>query len=213
MGCCGQKIAYFLKREHGVSLSVPKIYEILKERYIIRSKWKENRSRGPVPKASGPRQVVKMDTIMFGGLFAFTGTDIYTGEANIMMAPALTAACGCAFLEQAMNRRFDGGVELAQTDGGSEFKEAFAERVLSHCQRRRVARPYKKNEQAYIESFNGTVRKECLGWTRYSPKDLSYCQNLVEQFLLRYHYHRPRLALGPKPPLMKGVLRLSDIYG
>ena len=36
-GCCGQKIQYFLKKEHGVHLSVPKIYEILAEKYIIRS--------------------------------------------------------------------------------------------------------------------------------------------------------------------------------
>ena len=212
-GCCGQKIAYFLDNEHGVRLSVPKIYEILKEKYVIRSKWKKNRRRGPVPRARGPRQVVQMDTVMFGGLFAFTGIDIYSREADIMMAPALTAAYGRAFLEQAMHRRFDGGVELIQTDGGSEFKEAFAERVLAYCQRHRVARPYKKNEQAYIESFNRTVRKECLGWTRYSPRDLPYCQRLVEQFLVRYHYHRPHLSLGLQPPLKKGVSRLSDFYG
>ena len=36
-GCCGQKIAYFLKKEHGIHLSVPKIYEILAERYVIRA--------------------------------------------------------------------------------------------------------------------------------------------------------------------------------
>ena len=111
-----------------------------------------------------------------------------------------------------MTRRFDGRVELIQTDGGSEFKEAFAERVLAYCQRHRVARPYKKNEQAYIESFNRTVRKECLGWTRYSAQDLPQCRRLVEQFLDRYHYHRPHLALGLKPPLKKGVFHLSDIY-
>ena len=35
--CCGQKIAYFLEREHGVQLSVPKIYEILAEKYVLRS--------------------------------------------------------------------------------------------------------------------------------------------------------------------------------
>jgi transposase len=29
--CCGQKIQYFLGQEHGVHLSVPKIYEILAE--------------------------------------------------------------------------------------------------------------------------------------------------------------------------------------
>ena len=48
--CCGQKIQYFLKREHGIHLSVPKIYEILAEKYVIRSKWKKNKDRGPVPK-------------------------------------------------------------------------------------------------------------------------------------------------------------------
>jgi hypothetical protein len=44
--CCGhqrrasasEKIAYFLKKEHGLHLSVPKIYEVLAEKYVIRSK-------------------------------------------------------------------------------------------------------------------------------------------------------------------------------
>ena len=47
--CCGQKIAYFLEREYGVHLSVPKIYGILKEKYVICSKWKKRVRRGPVP--------------------------------------------------------------------------------------------------------------------------------------------------------------------
>ena len=37
--CCGQKIAYFLQKEHGVKLSVPKIYEVLAEKYVLRSMW------------------------------------------------------------------------------------------------------------------------------------------------------------------------------
>jgi transposase len=57
INCCGQKIAYFLANEQGIELSVPKIYEILAERYVIRSKWKKNKARGPMaqwPNASGP---------------------------------------------------------------------------------------------------------------------------------------------------------------
>ncbi len=203
--CCGQKIAYFLEREHGVHLSVPKIYEILKEKYVIRSTWKKNQARGPVPTATAPRQVVQMDSIDFGELFAFTAVDICTKEADILLAPALTAANGCAFLEQAMARRFGGHVTLIQTDGGSEFKEAFAQQVGSYCDRRRVARPYKKNEQAYIESFNRTVRKECLGWQKYTVSDLPACVEAVEAFLERYHYHRPHLSLGLHTPLTKGA--------
>ncbi len=30
--CCGQKIAYFLELEHGLRLSVPKIYEVLAQK-------------------------------------------------------------------------------------------------------------------------------------------------------------------------------------
>ena len=48
--CCGQKIAYFLEREYHVRLSVPKTYEILAEKYVIRSKWRKNQKRGGRPK-------------------------------------------------------------------------------------------------------------------------------------------------------------------
>jgi transposase len=205
MDCCGQKIAYFLEQEQGVHLSIPKIYEILKEKYVIRSKWKKRVARGPVPHAQGPREVVQLDTVMFGGLFAFTAIDIYTKEADILIAPALTAHYGCQFLEQAMRRRFGGYVQLIQTDGGSEFKEAFLERVAHYCGRHRIARPYKKNEQSFIESFNRTVRRECLGWAKYRPEEQAECQALVETFLERYHYHRPHLGLGMHPPLQKGA--------
>jgi hypothetical protein len=58
------------------TLWVPKIYEILAEKYVIRSKWKKNQKRGPVPQASQAREVVQLDTIDFGGLFAFTAVDI-----------------------------------------------------------------------------------------------------------------------------------------
>ena len=30
--CCGQKVQYFLEKEHGLHLSVPKIYQVLSEK-------------------------------------------------------------------------------------------------------------------------------------------------------------------------------------
>lgn len=203
MDCCGQKIQYFLKEDHDVSVSVPKIYEILKEKLIIKSKWKKNQARGPIPTAFHAREVVQMDTIDFGELFAFTGIDIFTREADILVTPALTADYGRVFLQQSMDRRFDGHVQFLQNDGGPEFKESFKQHVYEYCDRHRVSRPYKKNEQAYIESFNRTVRKECLGWIKYRLDDLSHCTHLVEQFLDRYHYHRPHMGKGMKPLLTR----------
>lgn len=215
--CCGQKIAYFLEREYHVRLSVPKIYEILAEKYVIRSKWRKNQKRGAVPRAACARAVIQMDTVAFGHLFAFTGVDIYTKEAEVVLRPSLTSDDGAAFLRTAMARRFTGRVEVLQTDGGPEFKGAFAHQARAYCDRHRIARPYKKNEQAYIESFNRTLRKECLGWGTYRAADLARLIPEVDAFLARYHYHRPHLGLSPmRPPLQTPTTQeegLSDIYG
>ena len=204
-GCCGQKIAYFLAKEHNIALSVPKIYEILAERYTLRAKKRKNVKRGPVPEAFAAREVVQMDTIDFGSVFAFTAVDIFSKEADVYLAPALTAQEGKTFLQLCMHRRFvPGKVQLVQTDGGPEFKGDFTDAVSDYCQRHRVARPYKKNEQSFIESFNRTVRSECLGWSKYHAQQIPELAIEVAAFLERYHFHRPHLGLQPmRPPLTK----------
>lgn len=201
--CCGQKILYFLKKEHNVSISVPKIYEILAEKYKIKSKWKKNQVRGLVPKANKPREVIQMDTVDFGDVFAFTGVDIYSKEADVVIFPSLTSHEGLIYLETSMRRRFGGHSDLIQTDGGSEFKDEFKTNVLRFTNRHRVARPYKKNEQSYIESFNRSLRKECLGWIKYKKNQITELNQTVLNYLERYHYHRPHISLGMKPPLKR----------
>jgi IS30 family transposase len=199
--CCGQKIQYFLYQEYGVKIAVSKIYEVLAEKYKLRSKWKHNQKRGAVPKASRPREVVQMDTVDFGDIFAFTGVDIFTRDADVMIAPALTSKYGLSYLEQSMQRRFEHHVELIQTDGGHEFKDEFKRKVNKYCKVHRIARAYKKNEQSYIESFNRTLRKECLGWKKYRQKEIENCVRMVEKFLNRYHNHRPHMGLGMMTPI------------
>jgi transposase InsO family protein len=208
-GCCGQKIAYYLEQEYGTQLSVARIYQILGEKYVLRSK-RRYKTYGPVPEATAPRQVVQMDTIDFGGLYAFTAVDIWSREVDLVLRPTLTSADGAIFLKQTMERRFDGRVELLQTDGGPEFKDKFSAIVLDYCAKHRIARAYKKNEQSYIESFNRTVRTECLGWTKYAKGDLDRLTVKVDAFLKCYHYHRPHLALSPLRPPLKAVVVVVD---
>ncbi len=199
--CCGQKIQYFLEKEKGVKLGVKSIYRILGEKYILRSKWKKNRKRGPVPVAKAAREVVQMDTVDFGAVFAFCGVDIFSKEVDVLLRPSLTSKDGHLFLEQAMKRRFDRHVHLIQTDGGPEFKDKFSEHVLEYADRHRIARPYRKNEQSYIESFNRSLRKECLGWSKYKVSELPVLTREVEAYLKYYHKERPHLSLGMRPPL------------
>jgi hypothetical protein len=201
MDCCGQKIIYFLDKEYGVKLSLPKVYEILAEKYIIKSKWKHNQARGAVPHALKPREVIQMDSIDFGGIFAFTAVDIFSKEADVTLAPELTSQYGVKFLDTCMQRRFNSHSDLIQADGGHEFKDKFKAKVYNYTDRFRISAPYKKNEQSYIESFNRTVRKECLGWGKYKPNEIPKLTQVVNQFLDRYHYHRPHIGLGMKVPL------------
>jgi len=199
--CCGQKIQYFLQKEYGMQVSVTTIYMVLSEIYKLRSRWRKNKPRGPIPTAQGARQVIQMDTVLFGEVFAFTAVDIFTKESEVLLRGALEATDGQAFLEHCMLRRFDGFSEIIQTDGGGEFKGEFSQAVDDYCDRHRIARPYKKNEQAFIESFNRSLRKECLGWAKYNASEIPQLSWQVEDWLRYYHYQRPHISLNMRPPL------------
>lgn len=204
--CCGQKIKEFLFEDYGISLSHTTIYRILGEKYQLRSKWKKNQLRGPIPEADGPREVIQMDTVDFGQLFAFTGVDIFTKEASVKLYPSLTAKDGLDFLKSSFQERFN-HTQLLQTDGGPEFKAEFRSHVFDYADRFRVARPYKKNEQSYIESFNRSLRKECLGWSKYSKSDLPELERELTDYLVYYHNRRPHMSLQMKTPnqFLKGL--------
>ena len=199
--CCGQKIQYFLQKEYDTKVSVTTIYKVLSEKYQLRSKWQKNVPRGSIPTAQAARQVIQMDTVLFGEVFAFTAVDIFTKESEVLLRLALEATDGKAFLEYCMPRRFDGFSKIIQTDGGSEFKGEFSQTVDDYCDRHRIARPYKKNEQAFIESFNRSLRKECLGWAKYRVSEIPQLSLQVENWLRYYHYERPHISLGMRPPL------------
>lgn len=203
--CCGQKIQYFLEKDYGIYVSVTTIYKVLREKYQLRSKWQKNQKRGPVPSAKAPREVIQMDTVDFGGVFAFTAIDIFTRESDVLLRPSLEAADGQAFLHHSMTRRFNSFSEIIQTDGGKEFKKEFESDVSRYCNLHRIARPYRKNEQSYIESFNRSMRKECLGWIKYQESEIPDLTRCVEDWLRYYHYVRPHISLGMRPPLENQV--------
>jgi transposase len=197
--CCGQKIRYFLNEEYKQDLGVTSIYKILSEKYKLRSKWKKNQKRGNVTQSTKPREIIQMDSVHFGTVYAFTSVDTFTRDVVVKLYPTLTSIDGLDFLNHAFKSKY-GHTELLQTDGGPEFKGEFRRNVFTYADRFRVARPYKKNEQSYIESFNRSLRKECLGWGQLKPQDIPTLTKELEQYLLYYHEKRPHIGLGMKPP-------------
>lgn len=196
LDCCGEKIVYWLKQE-GIVLSRSTVYRILNKRAQLRLRWRRRHiRRGHVPQAHAPREVIQMDTVDLGGVFAFTALDIFTREGLVVLRPALTAKEGHTALQVVVARW--GHCQTIQTDGGSEFA-AFAATVCDH---HRIARPYRKNDQAFVERFNLTLRSECLGWAKYPPSAILTLQREVDDWLLYYHFVRPHMAFLPlRPPL------------
>ena len=196
--CCGQKIQYILEREYGINVSVATIYRILGGTYQLRSKWKKYSKRGFVHKGTSPREAIQTDTVDFGGVYAFTAIDTYTKEASVIIRPRLTAQDGQAALKEQL--QYFEKIDHIQRDGGSEFKKEWQQYAQEKIPSIRTARPYKKNEQAFIERFNGILRKECLGYAKYKKQDLAKIQQQVNTFLHYYHTKRPHLSLGMLTP-------------
>ena len=199
--CCGQKIQYFLEKEYGQRVSVTTIYKVLREQFKLRSNWQKNQIRGPVPHAERPRQVLQLDTVDFGEVFAFVAVDTFSKEGAVLLRPSLEASDAGLFLQHCFPRVFGEFVDLIQTDGSPEFKGVFANQVGRYCGRHRVARPYRKNEQSFVESFNRSLRKECLGWAKYKPIEIPKLTQELQAWLQYYHYQRPHLSLNMRPPL------------
>jgi transposase len=119
--CCGQKIVYLLAQE-GIKLSLSTVYRLLRQYRQLRKHTRTAKGQ-PARRGQAPREVVQMDTVELGEVFAFTAIDTYTREAFILMRPGLTSADGKAALEE-LARRF-GPIQTLQTDAGSEFEAQF----------------------------------------------------------------------------------------
>jgi IS30 family transposase len=195
-GCCGQKIVYLLGQE-GTQLSVSTVYRILNKHLKLRKHSRTPKGE-PVEKATRAREVIQMDTLDLGELYAYTAIDTFTREGQVLIRPSLQAEDGKAALEQIM--QVFGHCEVIQTDGGSEFEKDFAEVVDDYADHHRIARPYKKNEQAFIECFNGTLRREEFGHTPFKASELELAQQRANAYLDYYHNQRPHLALDMMTP-------------
>lgn len=191
-GWCGQKIAKELLEKHGVKISVPTVYRVLQGQFKLGTASKPHKLRGEAPKALGPREVVQHDTVDFGALFAHTSIDIFTKEPSVVIVENLESVTGVrAFAKQ---KAFYGKTELHQSDEGSEFKGDYPACVEASGSKHRFARPYRKNDQAYIESFNRSLRKECLGWGKYRREEKADVQQMVDEFI--HHFINDRWHMG-----------------
>ncbi|MBI5254571.1 transposase [Candidatus Falkowbacteria bacterium] len=205
--CCGEKIKYFLKQNHGIDLSVATIYRVLNERFQLSSKWKKKIKRGQLVRGTAPRESLQTDTVDFGEIFAYTCIDTFTKEASVVLKTTLDSTAGQQALEQQL--AFFKEIKHIQRDGGYEFMAEWEFFAQKHIPSIRTSRPYKKNDQAFIERFNEILRKECLGYAKYTKKHLPMLQKQLDEFLDYYHNERPHLSLNMLTPQQFSMSHLT----
>jgi len=89
--------------------------------------------------------------------------------------------------------------EIIMSDNGPEFQSAAVTRwAISNRVHWHFIQPGKPNQNAWIESFNGKFRDECLNLHAFS--DLAETQNIVTKWKEEYNTIRPHSSLGRVPP-------------
>ncbi len=110
-------------------------------------------------------------------------------------------AIGGEMLTRILDRLgFERGLpRMIRTDNGKEF---CGRAMLNWAHQRgvqlRQIQPGKPNQNAYIESFNGRLRDECLN--EHWFVSLGHAKTIIETLRQEYNHERPKKALGGLTP-------------
>ena len=101
-------------------------------------------------------------------------------------------------LEELEQRR--GLPQMLRVDNGPEF---ISHKLDAWCKERKITlafiQPGKPTQNAYVERFNGSIRRELLN--AYVFRTLSDVREKARQWQYDYNHRRPHKALGYQPPV------------
>lgn len=199
---CAEIIQYKLKKE-GVIVSLSSVKRTIKRNELWRKKrkyrWNEKR---PLPTAPG--ELVQTDTVHYvnplnhSKLYIYTVIDLYTRMAYARISPNLTEKGATETILEA--QKFMGfSFKMVQSDNGAEFQTHFQGWLNGKGIKTRHSRVRHPNDDAHIERFNRTLRKECIG--QYNPnKKIEFIERKLSRFINYYNYDRIHLGICLKTP-------------
>jgi len=183
---------------------IHRLYKLLGLQLRLRNKKKRlSHVRVPQEQAQYPNERWSMDFIAdrteSGQQFRVLAViDLFTRECLLLKAGvALTAEKVVACLESLRSRR--GLPKSITIDNGSEFASKKMD-AWAYCQEVALdfIRPGKPVENAFVESFNGRLRDECLNINIFHSVDDA--QGKLEAWLKDYNTVRPHTSIGNIPP-------------
>jgi len=129
---------------------------------------------------------------------ALTMVDVFTRES---VAIEVGQALKGTNVVEALNRlRFERGIpKVLFCDNGSEFTSQILDLwAYQNGVKIDFSRPGKPTDNAYVESFNGTFRAECLDTHWFGT--LAEAKENIEAWRKEYNESRPHRALGERTP-------------
>jgi len=204
----GYRRVYLRLRREGWEVNRKRVYRLYREAGLAVRRRKRKRigmfERKPLPKPTAANVSWSMDFVadgLIGGrrLRCLTIVDDCTREClAIEVDTSITGLRVQAVLDRLADIR--GLSQSITVDNGPEFDG----KVLDQWAYRTgvqlsFIRPGKPNENAYIESFNGKFRDECLNEHWFIS--LAQAREIIEAWRLEYNTERPHSSLGNRTPL------------
>lgn len=205
----GAPMIYLKLRQAGLAVNhkrVERLYQL--ERLQVRRRRRKKipvAERQPLVRPAGPNQVWSMDFVfdrVASGrtIKCLVIVDDATHEAvAIIPEHSIGGNHLTRILDGICSQR--GRPAVIRTDNGPEF---VGKAMLSWAYRNNVGlkliEPGKPNQNAYVESFNGRLRDECLNEHWFTS--LQYARVVIEDWRREYNERRPKKSLGGLTPAL-----------
>ena len=202
-----RRLHVMLVRE-GRMVNHKRIYRLYQEEGLSvrkRSRKRVSReARVPLPAPSGPNQLWSLDfvsdTLSWGRkIRMLTVVDAYTRESlAIEVDTSLSGVRVARVLERVIEERETKPGDIVLDNGPELTSRALDQWAYERGVRLRFIEPGKPVQNAFIESFNGRLRDECLN--EHWFLSLPHARRVVEGWRLDYNQNRPHSSLGNLTP-------------
>ena len=217
-----RKILVLLRRE-GWQVGKSRMQRVYREEGLgLKQRPKRRRRAAEHPRerirATAANQIWSLDfmadQLTDGRRFrVLTIVDVFTRESlAVEVGASLKGTDVVEVLNQIRARR--GAPKMLFCDNGSEFSSQIMDLwAYQNGVRIDFSRPGKPTDNAFIETFNGTLRAECLDthWFGTLPE----AKETIEAWRKEYNESRPHRALGERTPMefANGIAASRDSIG
>jgi len=132
-----------------------------------------------------------------GKRYGFVAIDVITKQATVHVSNSISSAQGALAWRKVVHNL--GLPKAVLTDNGSENMGAFSALLQTQPTKHYWARPHTPKDKPHVERFIGSLERECLQWGGVSI-DTKDQQDIINQWLLKYHSYRPHQTLGYLTP-------------